>query len=81
MLTCHQVAEEATEYMEGTAPPPRRLGVWAHLRLCPNCREYLRQLGRTIGLARQALAPPPPAEVEDQLAAIFATQGRPGAAE
>jgi anti-sigma factor RsiW len=80
MLTCHQVAEEATEYMEGAASPARRLAVWAHLRLCPNCREYLRQLSRTIGLARRALAPPPPAEVEDALAAIFAAQGK-GAAE
>jgi predicted anti-sigma-YlaC factor YlaD len=80
MLTCHQVAEGATEYMEGTAAPARRLGVWAHLRICPNCREYLRQLSRTIGLARRALVPPPAAEVEDELAAIFAAQGR-GAAE
>ncbi len=81
MLTCHQVAEGATEYMEGAAPPMRRLGVWAHLRVCRNCREYLRQLSRTIGLARRALVPPPAPEVEDGLAAIFAAQGRPGAAE
>ena len=81
MLTCHQVAAEATEYMEGTAPPARRLGVWAHLRICRNCREYLRQLGRSIDLARRALVEAPSAEVEDELAAIFAAQGQPGAAE
>jgi predicted anti-sigma-YlaC factor YlaD len=80
MLTCHQVAEEATEYMEGAGARTRRLRVWAHLRVCPNCREYLRQLSRTIGLARRALAPPPAAEVEDELAAIFAAHGK-GAAE
>ncbi len=76
MLTCHQVAEAATDSMEGTATPVRRLGVWAHLRLCPNCREYLRQLGRTIGLARRALAPPPPTETEDALTAIFAAHAK-----
>ena len=81
MLSCHEVAEEATEYMEGAAPVGRRLGVWAHLRICPNCREYLRQLGRTIGLARRALVEAPSAEVEDGLAAIFSARGQPGAAE
>ncbi len=80
MLTCHQVAAGATDYMEGAAPPLRRLGVWAHLRICPNCREYLRQLSRSIGLARRALVAAPAAEVEDALAAIFAAHGQ-GAAE
>ena len=75
MLTCQHVAEAATDYMEGTTSRGQRLAVWAHLRLCPNCREYLRQLARSIGLARRAAAPPPPAEVEDALAALFAAQG------
>ncbi len=81
MLTCHDVAEQATDYMEGATGRGRRMAVWAHLRLCPNCREYLRQLRHGVGLARRALAEaPPPAEVEDALAALFAAR-RPGPAE
>lgn len=80
MLTCHQVAETASDYIDGVAPPGRRLGVWTHLLICRNCREYLRQFSRTIVLARRALAPPPDQETEDALAAVFAAHSR-GAAE
>ena len=76
MLTCRAVAEEATDYTEGAAPPRRRLGVWLHLRICPNCREYLRQLGRSVGLLQRAVATPPPPEQEDALMALFSQRGR-----
>ena len=54
MPTCQEVAEQATEYLDRAMPRRQRLGVWAHLRFCPNCRAYLRQLLRTIALARRA---------------------------
>ncbi len=74
MLTCEQVAAQATDYMEATAPLPRRLGIWAHLRICPNCREYLRQLAQTIGLLQRSPTPPPDTATEDALVALFAAQ-------
>ncbi len=77
MLTCRAVAAGATDYMERALPAGRRLAVWAHLRICPNCREYLRQLGRTIGLVQRAVAEPPPPEQEDALVALFKARGRP----
>ena len=60
MPTCREVAEQATEYLEKAMPRQQRLGVWAHLRLCPNCRAFLRQLMQTIALARRAAVRPPP---------------------
>jgi len=72
MPTCREVAEQATEYLEKAMPRQQRLGVWAHLRLCPNCRAFLRQLMQAIVLARRAAdAGPPPAPEEDRLAATM----------
>ncbi len=71
MPTCKEVAENATEYLEKAMPRRERLGVWAHLRVCPNCRAYLRQLLDTVALTRRAGAPPPPAHEEDRLVAMM----------
>lgn len=73
MPTCQEVAENATEYLERAMPRRQRLGVWAHLRICPNCRNYLRQFMATMALARRAgaEAPPPPREEEDRLVAMM----------
>ena len=71
MPTCQEVAENATEYLEKAMPRRERLGVWAHLRVCPNCRAYLRQLLGTIALTRRAgtaAAAPPD---EDRLVAMM----------
>jgi predicted anti-sigma-YlaC factor YlaD len=76
MLTCREVAALATDYLERTAPRAQRLAVWAHLRLCPNCRVYLRQLVRSIRLTRRAVEEAPPPAVEDELTALFAARGK-----
>ena len=56
MPTCQKVAEQATEYLEKAMPRRERLAVWAHPRLCPNCRAFFRQLLGTVALARRAAA-------------------------
>lgn len=73
MPTCQEVAEHATEYLEKAMPRRERFGVWTHLRICPNCRAYLRQLMRTVSLTRRAGAsgPPPSPQEEDRLVAIM----------
>lgn len=79
MPTCREVAEHATEYLERTMPKRERLGVWGHLRICPNCRAYLRQLMSTIALARRAgnaAAPQPSASEEDRLVTMMQAAAR-----
>jgi len=82
MPTCKEVAENATEYLEKALPRRARFGVWTHLRICPNCRAYLRQLLQTIALARRAAAsemPATPAQDEDRLVALMkAARSSPG---
>ena len=71
MPTCQEVAENATEYLEKAMPRRERFGVWTHLRVCPNCRTYLRQLLGTIALTRRAGADAPPPQQEDRLVAMM----------
>src|SRR5688500_8470295 len=47
-LTCKEVVELATEYLEGILPPVSRARFEAHLGGCPGCRIYLDQLRKTI---------------------------------
>lgn len=81
MPTCKEVAENATEYLEKAMPRRARFGVWAHLRVCPNCRAYLRQLLHAVALARRAATSeaPPSAPDEDRLVALMkAARQAPG---
>ena len=73
MPTCQEVAEKATDYLDRALPHRERFGVWSHLRICPNCRAYLRQLLGTVALARRAAppAPPLPPSEEDRLVAML----------
>jgi len=45
---CRQFVEDVTAYLEGALPDHQVLLVEAHLADCPHCREYLRQMRRTI---------------------------------
>jgi Putative zinc-finger len=53
MLSCRDVSELATDFMERTLSLRARLGLRLHLSLCVACRTYLDQLRKTVGLLRQ----------------------------
>ena len=67
MLTCRDVTEHATDYMEGALAPRTWLAMRVHLFICRMCRAYLRQLRRTATLLRGRRLPPPPPEVEARI--------------
>ncbi len=50
-LSCQELVELVTEYLEGTMPPEKRLAFEQHIAICPPCRGYLAQIRETVRLA------------------------------
>ncbi|MDH5357928.1 MAG: hypothetical protein OEW63_04815 [Gammaproteobacteria bacterium] len=48
MFQCKDVAEEASNYIDGELPLGKRIGLLLHLVVCSCCRNYLQQLRSTI---------------------------------
>jgi len=51
-LSCREVVELTTEYLEGRLAELERL-VDEHLDECDGCTEYIEQMRATIGLLRE----------------------------
>lgn len=49
-LTCQELVELITAYLENELPAPERIRFEAHLTECPYCRTYLHQMDQTIRL-------------------------------
>ena len=71
MLTCKELTEVVTDYLEGRMSFMQRLSFQMHLGMCKHCRAYLRSIRMSIQtLGRLPDAPPPP-EVRDELLRRF----------
>jgi len=61
MLSCKELTELITDYVEGRLSLMQRMRFKLHLGLCRDCREYLRQMRltvRTLGrLPEESLTP------------------------
>lgn len=70
-LTCQEMVELVTDYLEGALSPGDTARFEAHLRSCSGCREYLAQIRlsmRAAGAPRPEALPP---ELMERLAAAF----------
>ena len=47
-LTCHELTEVLTDYLEGVMAPEDRARFDAHLQLCEGCVNYVSQMRQTI---------------------------------
>ena len=50
-LSCWEIVELVTDYLEGTMDPDLRAAFDAHLAGCDGCTHYLEQIEATIRLA------------------------------
>lgn len=72
MLTCQQLTELVTDYMEGRLPLRQRMRVQMHLGMCRRCRAYLRQMRLTVRtLGEMSTKEPMPDDVRDELLRRF----------
>jgi anti-sigma factor RsiW len=49
-ITCQELVELVTEYLEGTLPAATREAFEAHLDVCPGCVTYVEQIRETVRL-------------------------------
>lgn len=73
MLTCREITELVTEYLEGRMSWTQRLQFQLHVGLCSACRRYLRQMRATMKTLGRLPDEPLPQEVEAQLLDRFRT--------
>ena len=73
MLTCQQMTELVTEYLEGKLSLWQRMKFQMHLGMCRHCRAYLRQMKLTIATMGALPDDPMPPDVHDDLMARFRT--------
>lgn len=71
MLSCREVTELVSDYLEGDLPRRERLRVQVHILMCRYCRRYLSQMRKVVGILRGLPAEPAPPEVLDKLLPQF----------
>ena len=70
-MTCRELVELVTDYLEGTLPGQDRMRLQAHLDECPYCEEYIGQMRRTVAvLGRLPVEPVDPARERELLDAF-----------
>ena len=70
-LTCRELVELVTDYLEGSLSDPDRAQFEAHLAGCDGCSNYVFQMGETIRLAGMLTEEQIPAEHRDVLLDAF----------
>jgi anti-sigma factor RsiW len=51
-MTCQELVELVTDYLEGTMSAGDRARFEEHLAVCPGCQTYLEQMRQTMRLVR-----------------------------
>jgi predicted anti-sigma-YlaC factor YlaD len=71
MLTCQEVTELVTDYLEGRMPFMQRVRFHMHVGMCRHCRAYLRTMRTTVKTLGKLPAAPIPDDVRDELLRRF----------
>jgi anti-sigma factor RsiW len=70
-MTCRELVEVLTDYLEGALASEDRQRLEEHLDACPYCAEYVEQMRLTIdslgGISEESIAP----EKREELLAAF----------
>lgn len=71
MLTCKELTELVTNYLEGHLSIYDRVRFELHVGLCPHCRTYLRQMKTTVNAIGSIGAEAPPPAMSPELLERF----------
>jgi predicted anti-sigma-YlaC factor YlaD len=70
-ISCQEVVEVVTDYLEGKLSPDDAAIFEAHLKLCEGCQFYLDQMRITIAAVGRVEDEEVPAELRDTVVAAF----------
>jgi anti-sigma factor RsiW len=70
-ITCQEVVELVTDYLEGALPSDQVELFEQHLNLCQGCDSYVDQMRTTVATVGQLREEDLPAEARDRLMAAF----------
>jgi anti-sigma factor RsiW len=70
-LSCQELTELVTDYLEGALPPAEKARFEEHLAECGNCEIYLEQIRSTIRLTGTLAPHELSLEAEDALLHAF----------
>jgi predicted anti-sigma-YlaC factor YlaD len=70
-LTCQELVELVTDYLEGSMSVAERARFDQHLAICAGCRNYLDQMRKTIRTLGQLSEQTISAQARDDLLNVF----------
>lgn len=70
-ITCQELVEMITSYLEDALPPEERQRFERHLAICPGCRAYLAQMRATLRLIGTLSAEDIPSTTQQELLTAF----------
>jgi anti-sigma factor RsiW len=70
-LTCQELVEVVTEYLEGAMPAEHRTRFEEHLAYCSWCQTYLAQMRETVEVTGMLREDDLSAEARDALLRVF----------
>ena len=80
-LTCQELVELVTDYLEGALSAMERARFEAHLTECDLCPEYLEQMRQTIRTCARLTEESLPPQAKHDLLELFRSWKRSDAAE
>ncbi len=76
-LSCSEIVEMVTDYLDGDLDQPTVVALEEHLRLCPGCDRYVDQIRETVStlgsITSESLSP----QAQRDLIEAFRTFKRP----
>lgn len=75
-LSCRELVEIITDYLEGALPEGDRARFEAHLATCEGCRTYLEQMRLTIQVVGRLTEESIPSSIREELLEAFHTWSR-----
>ena len=70
-ITCQELVEVITDYLEGVMPPAEAQRFEAHLADCRGCTTYVEQMRQTIQTTGASAPEPIPTGIREELLAAF----------